>query len=180
MSTFGLVLLGLALAVGVILLIAARKPDTFRIERRATFAAPPDLVFNQINDLVAWQAWSPWAKKDPDAKAEFGAITAGPGATFRWDGDKNVGRGQMTILESEAPRRVLMRLDFEAPFKATNQAEFTIVPTGTGSELVWAMFGPQPLLSRVMCLFFDMDKMVGKDFEAGLANLRAIVEAKSG
>lgn len=176
MTTAIVILLVLAVIVGGVVAVAASKPETFRIERRATFAAAPEAVFAQVNDLVAWQAWSPWAKKDPAAKATFGALTAGPGASFSWDGNREVGRGKMTIVEADAPSRVLFRLEFEAPFKATNSAEFTLRPVAGGTELVWAMFGAQPLPSRIMCLFFNMDAMVGKDFETGLSNLKSIVE----
>ncbi|OYU48681.1 MAG: polyketide cyclase [Rhizobiales bacterium PAR1] len=177
----GTIILFVILAVlAVIILIAWQKPNSFRIERKDVIAAPMDLVFAQINDLVVWQAWSPWAKKDPNARTTFSAVTAGRGASFRWEGNREVGTGSMTIIEETPASRVVFRLDFEKPFKATNTAEFTLRPTSTGTEVVWAMFGPQPLPARVMCLFMNMDAMVGKDFEAGLASLKAICEKQSG
>lgn len=180
MDTFGYILLALGVAIAVVLFLASRQPDTFRIERKAVINTPMSTVFAQIDDLVAWQAWSPWAKKDPNAKATFGAITAGKGANFGWDGNRNVGKGQMTITESVPHERVVLRLDFVAPFKATNTAEFTLRSAGSGTEVTWAMFGHSNLMSKVMCgLFMDMDKMIGKDFETGLANMKAISESRA-
>jgi hypothetical protein len=167
------------LVVDVALFMAWRKPDIFRVERRATIHAPAETVFAGINDLVAWQGWSPWAKKDPNAKATFGTITVGTGATFGWDGDRNVGKGQMTITDSRPVSGVTFRLDFEKPFKGTNIAEFTLTPVAGGTEVVWAMHGPANLMSKVMDLLLNMDRMVGRDFEAGLANLKAIAESKA-
>lgn len=163
-------------AIAVLLFLASRKPDHFRVERRASFRASPEALFNQINDLVVWQSWSPWAKKDPNAKASFGAITAGEGAHFAWDGDRNVGKGSMTIIASKPHETVHFRLDFEKPFKGTNIAEFTLQPNADGTEVIWAMHGPANLMSKIMDVLMNMDCMVGKDFEAGLNNLKAIVE----
>lgn len=176
MVYLGWLLAFLASGIVLVLFFASRKPDSFRIERRAVFRAPPDRVFDQINDFVAWQGWSPWAEKDPDAKGTFGPATAGKDAWFAWDGDKNVGKGRMTIIESERPEHVAFRLDFEAPFKATNRADFTLTPKDGGTEVVWAMTGPSPLISKVMGLFLNIDRMVGGDFERGLEKMRGIVE----
>ena len=176
MGFIGYAGLALVLALAVLLFLASRKPDTFRVERRAIFRAAPEMLFTQINDLVAWQAWSPWAKKDLNAKASFGAITAGDGAQFAWDGNNQVGKGSMTIVSSKPHEHVHFRLDFEKPFKASNIAEFTLSPKQGGTELVWAMHGSATLMSKVMDVLMNMDKMVGKDFEAGLNNLRVIVE----
>ena len=176
MSTAWLILLVLAALLGGVVLFASRQPNTFRIERRAVIRAAPQVIFDQINDLVAWQGWSPWAKKDPNAKMTFGPTIAGSGAWCTWDGDRNVGKGRMTILASHPHDHVHFRLDFEAPFKATNIAEFTLVARGESTEVVWAMHGTSNLMSKVMCLFMDMDKMVGTDFEKGLASLTSICE----
>jgi uncharacterized protein YndB with AHSA1/START domain len=177
MGTF---LLILALIVGGILFLASRKPDDFTVERRATIAAPPEAVFAQVNDLVAWQAWSPWAKKDSNAKATFGTITAGEGARFGWDGNNAVGKGTMTIIAAQPHEKVSFRLDFEKPFKGTNFADFTFTPSGNGTQVVWAMRGTSNFMSKVICVFMNMDKMVGGDFEAGLANMKAICETPAG
>lgn len=170
------VLVIVVLAMGGLLFAASRKPDTFTVARRATLAAAPEAVFAQVNDLVAWQVWSPWAKKDPNAKATFGAITTGQGASFGWDGNSKVGKGSMTIVESRASEKVGLRLDFEKPFKATNAATFTFTPVAGGTEVVWTMTGTANLMSKVMDVLMNMDRMVGRDFEAGLANLKALVE----
>ena len=178
MTYLGWVLAFIVFDILLVLFLASRKPDSFRIERRAVFRAPLDRVFDQINDFNAWQNWSPWADKDPNAKATFGPVTAGKDAWFAWDGDKNVGKGRMTIIETERPRHVAFRLDFEAPFKATNRADFTLTPRDDGTEVVWAMTGPSPLMSKVMSLFVNIDRMVGGDFERGLERMRALVERR--
>lgn len=172
----GIFLLILAAAVALLLFLASRKPDHFTVERRTTIAAPPERVFAQVNDLVAWQAWSPWAKKDPNARATFGTITAGAGASFGWDGDRNVGKGEMTIIGAKPHEKVSFRLDFEKPFKGTNFADFTFAPIVGGTEVVWSMHGTSNFMSKVVCVFMNMDKMVGGDFEAGLAAMKFICE----
>lgn len=166
----------LTLAILALVFIASRRPDTFRVERRAVFKANPEAVFDQINDLAKWQVWSPWAEKDPNAKGSFGPATMGEGAWFSWDGDKNVGKGTMTITQAVRPRKVAMRLAFEKPFKATNQADFELAPLNGGTEVVWAISGPAPLISKIVGMFMNMDKMIGKDFERGFEKLRTIVE----
>lgn len=170
------VLILLALAIGGLLFVASRKPDTFTVTRRATLAAPPEAVFAQVNDLVAWQAWSPWARKDPDAKATFGAITAGEGASFGWDGNNKIGKGMMTVVESRPGEKVGLRLEFEKPFKATHAATLTLTPVAGGTEVAWSMSGHANLMSKVMDVVMNMDRMVGGDFEQGLANLKVLVE----
>lgn len=162
--------------IGVIVLVASRKPDSFRVERRAVLKATPEAIYDQINDLAAWQAWSPWAEKDPAAKGTFGPATSGTGAWFAWDGNKNIGKGTMTIIEAARPRHVAMRLDFEKPFKGTNRADFDMQPVDGGTEVTWALSGPSPLLSKIMDLLMNMDRMIGRDFERGLVRLKAVVE----
>lgn len=178
MSNFGLVLLVLVGAICGLLFVASRKPDTFRVERRLRIAATPAAIFPHLNDLEAWQAWSPWARKDPNAKNTFGAVRAGKGASMRWEGNKEVGVGTMTITESAPDSSVTMRLDMEKPFKATNFAEFTLKPDGTSTEVIWSLHGPAPLMTKIMDLLMNMDRMIGRDFEAGLTNLKARVEAR--
>lgn len=178
MSWFVVVLLVLGAIVACLLFLASRKPDSLVIERRALISAPPEDVFAQIADFEAWQAWSPWAKKDPNAQTSFGSVRAGPGASFRWQGNSKVGTGAMTIVEHEPFTKVGLRLDFEKPFRATNMAEFALQPKGQGTEVVWSMRGAAPLMSKVMDVLMNMDKMVGADVEAGLANLKAQVERR--
>jgi len=170
----------IAIVVGLliagVLLFAATRPDTFRVERRATITAPPEKIFALINDFRAWSAWSPWEKKDPAMKRTFSAVTAGKGATYAWDGNKDVGRGSMEIIESAPPSRLRLRLDFEAPFEAHNVVTFTLAPEGGATGVTWAMEGPVPYFAKIMHLFMNMDRMVGGDFESGLAAMKAAAE----
>lgn len=164
------------LAVAALLIYAATRPDDFRIQRSATVKAPPERIFPLIADFHAWGPWSPWEKKDPAMKRTFGGPDSGMGATYGWEGDKNVGTGKMTILEATAPTRVVIKLEFLKPFEATNTAEFTLQPQGEATAITWAMYGKSNFLAKLMCVFMDMEKMVGPDFEAGLAGMKAIAE----
>lgn len=166
------------IAFAAVVVFTARKPDTFRVERAAVINAPPEKIFPLLDDLYAWQTWSPWAKKDPNATAEFSGAAKGVGAAFSWDGNKDVGKGRMEIIACEPVRRVVYKLDFEKPFTGHNQAEFTLTPQGSTTRVVWAMGGPMPFISKMMTLFFDMDQMIGRDFEAGLANMKEIAERR--
>ena len=159
-----------------ILVYAAMRPDVFRVERSLAIKAPPDRIFPLLNDLKGWSAWSPYEKKDPAMKRTFGAVTAGKGATYGWDGNKNVGKGNMEITEAVQPSKIVIKLDFLAPFEAHNTAVFTLEGKGEATTVTWAMHGPANFISKLMGMFFDMDKMIGSDFEAGLANLKSIAE----
>ena len=165
-----------AVLIAGILIFAATKPDTFRVQRSASIKAPPDKVFALINDFKAWGAWSPWEKKDPAMKRTFGAVTSGKGAQYAWDGDKNVGQGSMEITESTSPSKIALKLDFLKPFEAHNIVEFTLAVQGDTTNITWVMHGPANFISKLMQVFVNMDNMVGKDFEAGLANLKAAAE----
>ncbi len=169
------VLLIVAAAIAALLIYAATKPDTFRLSRSATIAAPPDKVFALINDLRQFNTWNPFAKMEPSVVITYDATSAGVGGAYNWKGDKT-GEGRMQIIESVPAQRVSAKLDFSKPFEAHNLVDFTVQPQGNGSTVTWAMHGPMPYLNRVMTIFFDMDKTVGKDFEAGLANLKALAE----
>jgi uncharacterized protein YndB with AHSA1/START domain len=170
------ILLIVAAAIAALLIYAATKPDTFRLQRSATIAAPPDRVFALINDLRQFNTWNPFAKMEPSVVMTYDATSAGVGGAYNWKGDKT-GEGRMQITESVPAQRVTAKLDFSKPFEAHNLVDFTVQPQGDkGSTVTWAMHGPMPYLNRVMTIFFDMDKTVGKDFEAGLANLKALAE----
>ena len=171
-----IVLLAAAVLVGGLLAYAATRPDSFRVERTASIQAPPERVFAFIDDFRGWPAWSPWEKKDPAMKRSLGATTRGQGATYAWDGDKNVGRGRMEIAESVASSRVRLKLDFEEPFEAHNSVEFRLEPRDGATHVSWAMEGPMPFISKLMSVFVDFDRMIGADFEAGLAALKAAAE----
>ena len=162
--------------IAAVLILAATKPDTFRVQREASIKAPPETIFALLNDFQRWGAWSPWEKKDPAMRRTFGTTTTGAGATYAWEGNKDVGQGRMEIAESTPPSRLAIKLDFVKPFAAHNLVEFTLKPTGETTIVTWAMRGDTPYFAKIIHVFLDMDKMVGKDFEAGLANLKAAAE----
>jgi len=172
----------IVIAVVVVLLglvaFIATRPGEFQVARSATFAAPAPAVFAQVNELKKWEAWSPWAKKDPQAKSSYAGPAAGVGASMSWAGNNDVGEGRMTIAESRPAELVRIKLEFLKPFAATNTAEFSFNDEGGRTALTWSMRGQNNFLGKAMCLVFDMDKMVGGDFEAGLAGIKAIVEKK--
>ena len=167
----------LIVAVAAVLLLAARKPTTFRIARTARINAPPGRVFALIDDFRAWSAWSPWERMDPALKRTYDGAPRGNGAVYAWEGNRKVGQGRMEIVDASAPSRITIRLDFLKPFRARNTAEFTLVSQGDATEVTWAMTGPNLFIGKVMGLFVDMDRMIGRDFERGLANLKAAAEA---
>lgn len=170
----------LVAVVGVLALLVALRPGEFRVVRSATIAAPPADVFAQVNDFHNWEAWSPWAKLDPAAKNSFDGPSSGTGAVFSWDGNKDVGAGRMAITESRPHELVRIKLDFVRPFESTCTTEYTLKPEGNGTAITWSMFGVNDYFSKAFCMFMDMDKMVGKDFEKGLAQMKAVTEAKAG
>lgn len=159
-----------------ILIFASTKPDTFSVQRAASIKAPPEKVFALINDFKRWDAWSPWEKKDPAMKRTWGAVTSGKGAFYAWDGNGDVGQGSMEITESVPTSRVALKLDFVKPFEGHNTVDFTLAAQGDTTNVTWAMKGPANFISKVMQVFVNMNSMVGKDFEAGLANLKAAAE----
>ena len=165
------------LAVGIVgvLAYAATRPDDFRVQRSATIKAPPEKIFPFINDFRQWPIWSPFEKIDPDMKRTYGATAAGPGATYAWDGNKNIGSGSMTMVDS-SPSKVIIKLDFLRPFEAHNIAEFTLVPAGDSTSVTWSMHGPVPYFAKIIHMFMNMDRMAGGQFAAGLADLKAAAE----
>lgn len=170
-------ILGLLASVFVLLLLViALQPDDFRIERRATLNAPAAAVFPHVNDFHLWNTWSPWAKIDPAMQQSFTGAAAGKGAVYSWNGNKDVGEGRMTILESRAPELVRINLEFIAPFKATNLTEFNFKGSGNQTEVTWSMSGHNDFMLKAVGLFMNMDKTVGGDFERGLAQLKSVAE----
>lgn len=157
--------------------IVSKRPAEFRVTRSIFISAPPALVFAQVNDFHNWQAWSPWAKLDPAAKETFSGSAAGNGATFAWSGNKNVGAGSNTIIESLPHERIKLRLEFIRPFKAVNNAEFTFKLQGNQTAVTWSMFGQNNFMSKLMGLFMNCEKMLGSQFEQGLTQLKAVSEA---
>jgi carbon monoxide dehydrogenase subunit G len=162
--------------IAAVLIFAATKPDTFRVRRAASIKAPPEKIFALINDFRRWDAWSPWEKKDPEMKRTFGAATSGKGAVYAWEGNKNVGQGRMEIAESVPPSKITIKLDFVKPFEAHNIVDFTLEPKGDSTDVTWSMQGDTPYFAKIIHVFINMDRMVGTDFETGLANMKAIAE----
>jgi hypothetical protein len=174
------ILVVIAVILVVFVIVVALQPAEFRIVRSsAPISAPPVVVFGQVNDLHKWQAWSPWAKLDPDAKNTFSGPPAGDGAAFAWAGNSNVGEGSMTITESRPNEFVRFRLDFLKPFKGTNTAEFTFKPEGDQTVVTWSMAGRYNFITKAIGLFMNCDKMVGGQFEKGLADLKLLSESTS-
>ena len=169
-------LIVIVVAVAFFLLLGLTGPATFRIMRQADYRATSGALFGQLNDFHNWAAWSPWDKMDPAMQRKYSGPNSGVGAKYAWVGNKKVGEGNMEITNSEPNRSVQLDLHFLKPFQADNVTEFTIVPNGDLTTLIWEMRGQRPFFIRMMRLFMDMDKMVGKDFENGLANLRSVVE----
>lgn len=162
--------------LAAILIFAATKPDSFRVERSTVIKAPPEKIFPLINDLHGFNTWSPYYKKDPAMQKTYSGAASGQGAAFDWDGNKHVGKGHMEITDSAPPSKVTFKLDFIKPFEGHNVAEIVLTPNAEGTNVTWAFHGPSPYIQKLMSIFFSMDKMVGADFEAGLANLKAIAE----
>ncbi len=172
-----LLLVGLLL-LALLAVYVGTRPDAFSISRTARIAAPPAGVFPLVNDLHRWDDWSPWAKLDPTAKSSFTGDGAGPGTSFAWDGNNQVGKGSMTIVDSKANEFVRLRLDFEKPMRATNEAVFTFAPDGDGTRVTWTMSGRNKFMAKAMNLVIDCDRMVGGMFDKGLATLKGLAEAK--
>jgi carbon monoxide dehydrogenase subunit G len=166
-----------ALAVVVlILIVAAMQPAEFQLSRSTHITAAPAAVFAQVNDLHRWAAWSPWAKLDPTMQTTHTGAAAGPGAIYEWTGNSKVGAGRMTVLDSRAPELVRIKLEFLKPFAATNTTEFTFAAEGNGTAVNWRMSGPNNFMAKAFGLFVSIEKMVGRDFEKGLAQLKSVVE----
>lgn len=166
----------LVVALGVLLAVAATKPDTFRFERSITINAGPDKIHPLINDMQRFNSWNPYNKKDPAMKTTYRGPQAGPGAAYEFDGNGEVGKGSISIIEPSGPGTVSMRLDMKAPMEASNLIDFTLRPQGNATQVTWAMHGPTPFVAKVMHTLIDMDKMLGKDFDTGLADLKALAE----
>ena len=165
----------IAVVLIAVLAYAATKPDTFAIRRSATIAAPPERIFPMIDDLRAQSAWSPF-EKDPQMKRTHSGAARGQGAVYEWDGNRQVGAGRIAITESVPLSKVVLALNMFRPFKASNTVEFTLDRVGAGTDVTWAMQGRQPYMAKVMTLFMDCDKMVGSQFEEGLAKLKVLAE----
>src|SRR5580704_1552030 len=159
-------------AIAIVLILAVTKPNVFGVQRATTIQAPPEKIFSLINDFHQWRSWSPYENKDPAMQRGFGGADKGKGAVYTWDGNNNVGSGRMEIIDSSAPSKIVIKLDFIKPFEGHNTAEFTMLPHGDATNVTWNMHGPASFMSKLMQVFINLDHMIGKDFEIGLANLK--------
>jgi Polyketide cyclase / dehydrase and lipid transport len=174
-ETIAIVIIALGAIVVAIVAIASRRPGTFKVARSLSIRSEPERLFPLINDLHAFNTWNPFAQRDPNARAVYRGPACGKGAVHTFDGKKS-GTGQIEIVDAAAPKQVTMRLTMVKPFRADNTVNFTLEPRGDATNVTWAMSGQSPLLAKVIGLFINCDNMVGKDFEQGLSNLRAIAE----
>ena len=171
-------LLGLGAVIVVFLIVVAMQPSEFKVERSATLRAPAPAAYAQVNDFQNWQAWSPWEKVDPALKRSYEGPKAGTGAIYAWQGNKDVGEGRMTITESRLGELVRIKLEFFKPFAAVNDTVFRFQPSGDETTVTWTMSGQNNFVSKAMCLFVNMDRMVGGMFEQGLAQMKTVVERR--
>lgn len=177
LKILGIVLSVIVLAIaGVAAYAAATQPDSFRVSRSLDISAPPEKIYSILSDFRRSPEWSPYEKLDPNMKRTHSGAAAGKGAVYAWDGDSNAGAGRMEIVEATPGQSVTLRLDFIRPFEGSNTVEYKLQPNGSATRVSWDMHGPMPFISKVMCVFVDLDTMIGKDFETGLANLKELAE----
>ena len=166
----------LAIAIAAVLILAATKPNMLRVQRAIGIRAPAEQIFPFINDFHRWGTWSPYENKDPAMKRTYSGADSGEGAVYAWDGNNNVGSGRMEIIDAAVPSKIVIKLDFFKPIEGHNTAEFTMLPHGDVTNLTWVMHGPASFMYKVMQVFMNMDNMIGRDFEVGLANLKKLTE----
>ncbi len=172
------VLLLILAALGGVIALASLRPEAFSVSRSAVIEAPASAVFEKVSDFKQWEAWSPWAKLDPNVKNSFEGPPAAVGSSFEWAGNAKVGAGKMTILECVRDEMLRIRLNFERPMKASNLATFALAPAGEGTKVTWSMSGKNSFVAKLFGLFVNVERMVGTDFEKGLNNLKALLEAR--
>jgi len=170
------ILIGVVVLVVGLLLFINSKPDDFKVSRSTLIKASPEAVFEQVNDFHAWERWSPWVKVDPKAKTVYQGPAQGVGAVFNWDGNNDVGKGSMTIIESKPSDYIKLLLNFEKPFEGKNNVEFTFKKQGDQTYVTWSMFGKSNFFGKALSLVFNCDQMIGGQYEKGLAQLKAVVE----
>ncbi|QPC90056.1 SRPBCC family protein [Mesorhizobium sp. INR15] len=173
---FTTILVILVVLIAAVLVYAATRPDSFVVTRSANIKATPEAIFPMINDFRHWSAWSPYEKLDPEMRRTLSGAETGKGAAYAWDGNSKAGTGRMEITDATAPSRVSLKLDFEKPFRANNTVDFTLTPAGGDTAVTWAMRGSRPFIAKLMGLVMNFDRLIGKDFEAGLANLKSATE----
>ncbi len=170
------ILIVLLVLVAGVLGLASTKPDTFSVTRNISIKAPPDKIFPLVADFHRWPEWSPWEALDPAMTRSHTGAASGTGAVYAWDGNKEVGAGRMEVLSASAPDKLQIKLDFVRPFEGHNSTDFSFVPQGDSTLVTWVMTGPTPFVSKVMQVFVSMDKLIGTDFEAGLAKMKTAAE----
>ncbi len=156
--------------------VVATRPDSYTVSRSTVIAAPPSIVYAQIADFAAWQAWSPWGKLDPSMKTTFSGPAGQVGSSYAWQGNDKVGEGRMTILKAEAPSQVDVQLEFIKPWAGISDTTFALTPSGQSTMVVWTMTGKNNFMGKAFSMFMNMDKMIGGDFEHGLAKLKEVSE----
>lgn len=169
------IFIGAVVLVAALLAFAATRPDSFQVKRAATIKAAPEKIQAQLQDFSNWTAWSPWEHRDPAMKRKLAGAPSGKGAIYSWEGNGEVGQGRMEITDV-APGHVVIALDFVKPLETHNTVHFWLEPVGDGTRVTWTMDGPSPYISKVMGIVMDMERMIGRDFEAGLASLKAVAE----
>ena len=173
---FKKIVLVIVALVAIVLIIAVFKPGNFAVQRTATIQAPPEKIFPLINDYHNWPAWSPWEKLDPNMKRTLSGPPSGTGSVYEWDGNSKAGKGRMEITESVPASKVAIKLDFLKPMESHNGVQFTLQPNGNSTTVTWTMSGPVSYPAKVMTVFVSMDKMIGSDFDTGLANMKSVAE----
>lgn len=170
------IFIGLIATIGSLFALVLLQPSDYRVTRTMVMSAPAATVFAQIDDFHRWQAWSPWAKRDPAAKASFDGPASGKGAVFAWSGNNEVGAGRMTLTESRPAEAVRIKTDFMKPFVGTSYSDFSLKPEGSGTTVSWTMSGENDFIAKAICLFVSMDNVLGGEMEKGLASIKALVE----
>ncbi|CDX22585.1 conserved exported hypothetical protein [Mesorhizobium plurifarium] len=173
---FATILLVLVVVIAAVLVYAATRPNDFVVTRSASINAPAETIFPLINDFRRWPEWSPFEKLDPGMQRMLSGADSGKGAAYAWEGNSKAGKGRMEITNSVPSSQVALKLDFEKPFRANNTVDFTLSPSGEGTTVTWAMRGARPFIAKLMGLFMNFDALIGRDFEAGLDNLRRATE----
>jgi len=168
--------MGLIMVIVAVLGLALTQPDSFKVQRSINIKAPPEKIMSYLNDFHQWPSWSPWEKLDPNLKRTFEGAPSGTGAVYAWSGNDQVGQGRMEIVDNNMPAQLGIKLDFIKPFASSNRAEFTLQPQGDSTVVTWTMTGPSQFITKLMGVFYSMDKMIGKDFEKGLAQLKQLAE----
>lgn len=177
MSKWKKIGIGAGVVIVLLFIVIATRPDTYHVERSATISAPPEAVYAQVADFHKWSAWSPWEKLDPNMTRTFEGTPGTVGSSYGWTGNDEVGAGTMKVLNVDPNKRIEINLHFIKPFDSEAKNGFAFEPTGKETKVTWFMDGPHNFISKAMCMFMDMDKVIGKDFEKGLADMKKIVEA---